>query len=86
MATAIREVRIETKPLQERVMNAVNGLTRVVVCGLAAVVLTAASSWTFVASTADAYFASDMPTVIILAKAEVAPAKLVQAAATGLLQ
>jgi hypothetical protein len=70
-------------------MNAVNGLTKVIVCGLAAVTLTAASSWTFVASTADAYFASDMPTVIILAKAErsiVPAAKLVQTAASGLLQ
>lgn len=67
-------------------MNAVNGLKKMVVCGAAAVALTAISGWTFVQATADAYYASDMPTVVILAKAEKAATKLVQAGATGLLQ
>ena len=31
-------------------MNAVNGLTRVMVCGAAALALTVASGWTFVES------------------------------------
>jgi len=67
-------------------MNAVNGLAKVVVCGAAAVALTFLSGWTFVQSTADAFYASDMPTVVILAKAERGPAKLVQAGVSGLLQ
>jgi hypothetical protein len=67
-------------------MNAVNGLKKMVVCGAAAVALTAASGWTFVQSTADAFYAADMPTVVILAKAEKGPTKLVQAGVSGLLQ
>jgi hypothetical protein len=59
-------------------MNAVNLMTKVVVCGLAAVVLTAASGWTFVESTARAYWPEDMPTVVILAKAERADFRLAQ--------
>jgi hypothetical protein len=66
-------------------MNAVNGLTKVVVCGAAAVALTVLSGWTFVQSTADAFYAADMPTVVILAKAEKGT-KLVQAGVSGLLQ
>jgi hypothetical protein len=69
----------------EMVMNAVNGLTRVVVCGAVAVVLTVASGWTFVESKKMAHWPSDMPTVVILAKAE-QTAKLAQAATSGLLQ
>ena len=67
-------------------MNAVNGLTRVVVCGVAAFALTLASSWTMFESNKRAYWPADMPTVVILAKAEPATAKPVQMAATGLLQ
>jgi hypothetical protein len=51
-------------------MNAVNVVTKVMVCGAVAVMLTAASSWTFVESTARAYWPEDMPTVVVLAKAE----------------
>jgi hypothetical protein len=67
-------------------MNAVNGLTRVMVCGAAALALTVASGWTLLESNKTARWPADMPTVVILAKAEHATAKLVQAAATGLLQ
>jgi hypothetical protein len=67
-------------------MNAVNGLAKVMICGVAAVALTVGSGWTFVQSTADAFYASDMPTVVILAKAEKSSMKLVQADVSGLLQ
>ena len=59
-------------------MNAVNVVTRVMVCGAVAVMLTAASSWTFVESTARAYWPEDMPTVVVLAKAEHAAVRLAQ--------
>jgi len=48
------------------------------VCGAVAMMLTAASSWTFVESTARAYWPEDMPTVVILAKAEHAAVRLAQ--------
>jgi len=67
-------------------MNAVNGLTKVVVCGAAALALTVASAWTLVESTAKAYWPTDIPTVVILAKAERSTVQLAQAAAAGLLQ
>ena len=68
-------------------MNAVNSLTKVMVCGVAAVVLTTASSFALVQSTARAYWPSDMPTVVILAKAErSAGLQLAKAATAGLLQ
>ena len=68
-------------------MNAVNALTKVVVCGVAAFALTAASSWVIVESTAKAYWHSDMPTVVILAKAErAATVQLAQSSTAGLLQ
>ncbi len=51
-------------------MNAVNVVTKAMVCGAVAVMLTAASSWTFVESTARAYWPEDMPTVVVLAKAD----------------
>jgi hypothetical protein len=66
-------------------MNAVNGLTKVVVCGVAAMALTVLSGVTFVQSTADAFYATDIPTVVILAKAEKGT-MLVQAGSSGLLQ
>jgi hypothetical protein len=65
-------------------MNAVNVMAKVVVCGVAAVMLTAASSMTFVESTAKAFYASDMPTVVVMAKAE--PVQLAGNVSTGLLQ
>ena len=67
-------------------MNAVNGLTRVMVCGAVALALTVASSWTLLGSNKTAHWPADMPTVVILAKAEQATATLARAAATGLLQ
>jgi hypothetical protein len=71
-------------------MNAANVMasvmTKVVVCGVAALSLTVASSWTFVESTATATFATDMPTVVIVAKAEAAGMQLAKVASTGLLQ
>ncbi len=81
----IRMVRIGPKPeLKEKVMNAVNGLAKVVVCSVAAMVLTTASSLSFVESTARASYATDMPTVIVMAKAE--PVRLAGTASAGLLQ
>jgi hypothetical protein len=65
-------------------MSAVNVMAKVVVCGLAAMALTAASGLSFVESTAKAFYASDMPTVVVMAKAE--PMQLAQNASTGLLQ
>jgi hypothetical protein len=67
-------------------MNAVNGLTRVMVCGAVAVALTVASGWTFVESNKTAHWPADMPTVVILGKAEQTTAKLARASASGLLQ
>jgi hypothetical protein len=66
-------------------MNAVNGLSKVMICGAASMALTILSGWTFVHSTADAFYASDMPTVVILAKAE-KDTRLVQTGVSGLLQ
>ncbi len=60
-------------------MNAVNGLTKVVVCGLAAVVLTAVSSVALFKSNTTVHFPSDMPTVVILAKADAGVLRLAQA-------
>ena len=68
-------------------VNTVNALTKVVVCGSAAVALTVASSWMIVESTAKAYWPEDMPTVVILAKAErAASVQLAQSTTAGLLQ
>ena len=70
-------------------MNALNGLTRVVVCGAAALTLTVASSWAILESTRYAYWPEDMPTVVILAKAErpaATVAKVARLGGTGLLQ
>jgi hypothetical protein len=67
-------------------MNAVNGLTRVMVCGAVAMALTVTSAWAFVESNKTAHWPADMPTVVILAKAEQVTAKLAQASASGLLQ
>jgi len=65
-------------------MSAVNAMTKVVVCGLAAVVLTVGSGMSFVESTAKAFYASDMPTVVVTAKAE--PVQLAGTVSAGLLQ
>ncbi len=51
-------------------MNAVNGLTKVVVCGMAAVALTATSSLALLMSNQTVQFPVDMPTVYVIAKAE----------------
>jgi hypothetical protein len=85
MAMAIGMVQIDTSQnSRRRVMSAVNVMAKVVVCGLAAMALTAASGLSFVESTAKAFYASDMPTVVVMAKAE--PMQLAQNASTGLLQ
>ena len=60
-------------------MNAVNGLAKVVVCGVAAAMLTAVSSVAMFKSNSIAHFATDMPTVVILAKAEPTVLRLAQA-------
>ena len=65
-------------------MSAVNVMTKVAVCGLASVVLTVASGVSFVESTAKAFYATDIPTVVVMAKAE--PARLAQSDLAGLLQ
>jgi hypothetical protein len=67
-------------------MNAVNGVTKVMVCGAAALALTVASSWTFVESTATASYVPDLPTIVVVAKMEAGAMQLAQAATTGLLQ
>ena len=68
-------------------VNTMNALTKVVVCGAAAVALTVASSWMMIESTAKAYWPEDMPTVVILAKAErAASVQLAQSTTAGLLQ
>jgi uncharacterized membrane protein YqgA involved in biofilm formation len=87
MATAIGTGPVASGLTGEKVMNATNVLAKVVVCGLAAVALTAASGWAIVHSTAKAYWPEDMPTVVILAKAErPATVQLARSAAAGLLQ
>ena len=65
-------------------MNAVNVMTKVAVCGLAAAMLTVASGMSFVESTAKAFYATDIPTVVVMAKAE--PARLAKNDVAGLLQ
>ena len=67
-------------------MNAVNGMTRVMLCGVVALALTVASSWTFVESTATASYVTDLPTIVVVAKMEGGAVQLAKAAATGLLQ
>jgi hypothetical protein len=70
-------------------MIALKGLTKVVVCGAGALALTVASSWAIVESTEKAYWPTDIPTVVILARAERPAAeatKLARLAGTGLLQ
>jgi hypothetical protein len=66
-------------PEQEKVMNAVNGLAKVMVCGVVAVVLTAASSVALLKSNSIVHFPTDMPTVVILAKADTGVLRLAQA-------
>lgn len=66
-------------------MKAVTGLAKGLVCGVAALVVTVASSWAFVESTSVAHWV-DMPTVVIVAKADRNAVRLVQADSTGLLQ
>ena len=65
-------------------MSAVNGVSKVVVCGLAAMALTIGSGMSFVESTAKAFYASDMPTVVVTAKGE--HIQLAGNASAGLLQ
>ncbi len=60
-------------------MNAVNGLTKVVVCGVAALAVTAVSSVAFLKSNSVVHFPTDMPTVVILAKADPGVLRLAQA-------
>lgn len=67
-------------------MNAVNVMAKVVVCGLAAMALTVGASVSFVESTAKAFYASDMPTVVVLAKADPAGYRLARNDSAGLLQ
>jgi hypothetical protein len=59
-------------------MNAVNVMAKVVVCGVAAMVLTVGSGVSFVQSTAKAYYAESMPTVVVMAKAEHVGLRLAQ--------
>jgi hypothetical protein len=65
-------------------MSALNAVSKVMVCGLAAVALTIGSGMSFVESTAKAFYASDMPTVVVTAKAE--HIQLAGTASAGLLQ
>jgi hypothetical protein len=67
-------------------MSAVNVVAKVVVCGLVATVLTVVSGVSFVDSTAKAFYASDMPTVVVRAKADSSGYQLAQNGSTGLLQ
>ena len=67
-------------------MSAMNVMSKVVVCGLAAMVLTVGSGVSFVESTAKAFYASDMPTVVVTAKADHSGYQLAQSATAGLLQ
>ena len=60
-------------------MNAVNGLAKVLICGVAAVTLTAVSSVAMLKSNTTVHFPSDMPTVVILAKADPGVLRLAQA-------
>lgn len=67
-------------------MNALDGLTKVVVCGVAALTLTVASAVTFHQSTKRAYWPEDMPTVVVLAKAERQSLQVAGLGSAGLLQ
>ena len=67
-------------------MSAVNVVAKVAVCGLVAVALTLGSSVSFVESTAKAFYASDMPTVVVTAKADHSGYQLAQNDTAGLLQ
>jgi hypothetical protein len=67
-------------------MNALGNLTKVVVCGMAALTLTVASAVTFHESTKMAYWPEDMPTVVILAKAERQAVQVAGLGSAGLLQ
>lgn len=64
-------------------MNAVNGLTKIVVCGVAAVALTATSSFALLTSNQTVQFPADMPTVYVIAKAETAKHGVVRLAQTN---
>ena len=67
-------------------MSAMNVMSKVMVCGLAAMVLTVGSGVSFVESTAKAFYASDMPTVVVRAKPDHSGYQLAQNDAAGLLQ
>lgn len=67
-------------------MSAVNVMAKVMVCGLAAMVLTVGSGVSFVESTAKAFYVSDMPTVVIRAKANPSGYQMAQNDSAGLLQ
>ena len=67
-------------------MSTVNVMAKVMVCGLAAAMLTVGSGVSFVESTAKAFYASDMPTVVVMAKADRAGYQLAQNGSAGLLQ
>jgi hypothetical protein len=67
-------------------MSAMNVMTKVVVCGVAAMALTVGSGVSFVESTTKAFYASDMATVVVTAKADPAGYQLAQNGAAGLLQ
>jgi hypothetical protein len=67
-------------------MSAVNVVAKVVVCGLTAVMLTLGSGVSFVESTAKAFYASDMPTVVVMAKADPSGYRLARNDSAGLLQ
>jgi hypothetical protein len=67
-------------------MSAMNVMAKVVFCGLASLALTVGSGVSFVESTAKAFYASDMPTVVVSAKADPAGYQLAQNDAAGLLQ
>jgi hypothetical protein len=88
MATAIRIGQIETKARTEgdKVMSALNVVSKVVVCGLAAVMLTVGTGASLVESTAKAFYATDIPTVVVMAKADHSGYQLAQNGAAGLLQ
>jgi hypothetical protein len=51
-------------------MSAANVMAKVVVCGLTAMALTVGSGVSFVQSTAKAFYAASMPTVVVMAKAD----------------
>jgi hypothetical protein len=88
MATAIGRVQIgtEARTEGEQVMSAMNVMVKVVVCGVAAMALTVGSGVSFVESTAKAFYASDMATVVVTAKADPAGYQLAQNGTAGLLQ